>query len=1168
MKRLLRGVTFQALFLLLVSCSPDSHPSGPDSVPPLITPAQPAGAFVASVDDSSGLPSFLWATSAAPVPRGATVEQAARFHLGRLAHAYHLPAEATRGAELLLVHESESGAKIVSLRQRVDGVEVYSGNVKLVLKPNLDLVAISGTLRPASAARGAFVLSPAQALATALSSHFGARVSAAQLAGRGRSEGGYEKFALVAAPAARAGTLRLDEPARVKRVYLPDGAALVPAYFVELFGSTDGGTSSDAYRYLIDAQGGKVLEAADLTADVAYNYRVWAEPGGDKRPFDGPQADYTPHPTGVSDNSDPAFIAPNLVAMEGFNVNRNGVADPWLPAGASETVGNNVDAYTDVVGQNGYSNGDLRATVTGGLSFDRVYDVDQEPLATPAQQMASVTQLFYVTNWLHDYWYGSGFDEVAGNAQQNNFGRGGVGGDVLLAEAQDFALAGARNNANMQTPADGSSPRMQMYIFKGPDVRGFAAPQLGISRGNESVTTPAMFGPKVHDVTGEVVVAVDGVAPVGDGCSAIVNDVAGKIALIDATGSCAASVKVKNAQNAGAIGVVINNNLFLPALFAFGGMDATITIGSLAITVADATAVKNALLTGPVTVQLRRQGQADRDGGIDNMIVAHEWGHYLHHRLADPCSSQQCRGTSEGWADFTSLHMALREGDNLDGTYSNGTYAARQLTDSPYLGVRRFPYSVNMAKNGLTFRHISNGQTLPDGRPSSNNSEVHNTGEVWAAMMWEVYVALQKQRLESTSPTPRTFAQVQRRMADYIVTGLQLMPAHATFTEQRDAILAAIAASDADDLAVATAAFARRGLGSCAVSAPRNSADLRGVVESFELKPVLGIGTVQVSDAALSCDSDGIVDVGETGRVTVQIVNGGALAASGTDVSVSSSSPAVVFPGGPTLHVPPIPAFGTVAVSFDIAFDADVTGIQDVQLAIAASDANACQSTVTATIALRANSDVALAASASDDVEAELTAWTVEGSGWARQALDHAHHFWHADDLASVSDLRLVSPTLRVSPTQPFVVTFKHRHQFEASTVTAGIFFDGGVIEVSSDGGHTWQDVTTFGVDPGYRGTLRTGTPLGARRALTGRSLAYPAFASVTLDFGTQLGGRSVALRFRAGSDGTGADLGWDVDDLGFAGIDNTPFHALIEDQPNVCPSDATSVVVLPAPLP
>ena len=57
--------------------------------------------------------------------------------------------------------ESESGAKIVALRQRIDGVEVYPDRLQLVMKANLELVSISGSLRPATAPGGAFVLSRA-----------------------------------------------------------------------------------------------------------------------------------------------------------------------------------------------------------------------------------------------------------------------------------------------------------------------------------------------------------------------------------------------------------------------------------------------------------------------------------------------------------------------------------------------------------------------------------------------------------------------------------------------------------------------------------------------------------------------------------------------------------------------------------------------------------------------------------------------------------------------------------------------------------------------------------------------------------------------------------------------------------------------------------------------
>ena len=76
----------------------------------------------------------------------------------------------------------------------------------------------------------------------------------------------------------------------------------------------------------------------------------------------------------------------------------------------------------------------------------------------------SVVGMFFHVNWLHDRWYEAGFDEASGNAQKNNFGRGGRGGDPILAEGNDFS---GTDNANMATPADGVSPRMQMFVFTG-----------------------------------------------------------------------------------------------------------------------------------------------------------------------------------------------------------------------------------------------------------------------------------------------------------------------------------------------------------------------------------------------------------------------------------------------------------------------------------------------------------------------------------------------------------------------------------------------------------------------------------------------------------------------------------------------------------------------------
>jgi len=89
-------------------------------------------------------------------------------------------------------------------------------------------------------------------------------------------------------------------------------------------------------------------------------------------------------------------------------------------------------------------------------------DLTQEPTMF---KDASVTQLFYWTNFAHDRLYDLGFTEAAGNFQTDNFGKGGAGNDPVNAEAQDGS---GTNNANFSTPVDGGRGRMQMFNWTNP----------------------------------------------------------------------------------------------------------------------------------------------------------------------------------------------------------------------------------------------------------------------------------------------------------------------------------------------------------------------------------------------------------------------------------------------------------------------------------------------------------------------------------------------------------------------------------------------------------------------------------------------------------------------------------------------------------------------------
>jgi hypothetical protein len=39
---------------------------------------------------------------------------------------------------------------------------------------------------------------------------------------------------------------------------------------------------------------------------------------------------------------------------------------------------------------------------------------------------------------MHDYFYDAGWNEISGNPQRDNLGRGGIGSDAIKGEAQDY----------------------------------------------------------------------------------------------------------------------------------------------------------------------------------------------------------------------------------------------------------------------------------------------------------------------------------------------------------------------------------------------------------------------------------------------------------------------------------------------------------------------------------------------------------------------------------------------------------------------------------------------------------------------------------------------------------------------------------------------------------
>ena len=1130
------------------------HGAKPVATPSVSSPATPA--VVASTDAASGRPTFLWGVRGAGGPSavlGFTPEAAARFHLSSHADRYGLTPAALATAELKEVHDTGRGGILVSFTQRVSGVALFHHDVKVMMDRSLGLVAIGGSLHPAAVARAkvnAFSIEGVKAVSIALGDLHGIAFQPSDLVDTKKIKGEYRYFGLAATPLVKSSKLHLTRPARVKKIYFPLPDRLVPAYYLEILsndlsiGSTK--RDSNAYGYVIAADDGRVLYRENQTQHEAFNYRVWANPTGDLRPTDGPTADFTPHPTGVPDGSFPPFSAPVLVSMDGFNKNPSNTFDPWLPKGATQTLGNNVDAYTDDDAPDGFSGGaDVRADLTGPNTFDRAYNPLVGPATSDTQKKASVAQIFYVNNWLHDWWYDSGFNEAGGNAQQDNFGRGGMGGDVLLAEAQD---GGGRNNANMNTPADGESPVMQMYVWDWLNSSSLSVQPLNTTYAHDV----AEFGPQAFNVTGTVILAQDGTAPVNNACESITNNVAGKIALID-RGQCNFQLKAQLAEAAGAIGIIVVNNVQGAAPFLPGDGSASVAIPALSVSQKDGAALKAALLNGQVTTTLQRES-VDVDGTLDNNVVAHEWGHYIHHRLV-ACGSQMCGAQSEGWGDFNAALLTLRPGDNLSGVYPSAQYAVIAFQDAGYFGIRRYPYSTDMTKDPLTFKHVTDGVPLPAGVPNADNgienSETHNAGEVWASMMFEAYVSL-LQKTVGANPT-YSYAEAHRRMTDYVAAGMKLAPTDPTFTEQRDSILAAVAAADPGDFNAVAKAFAKRGAGSCAVSPARDSTDFSGVVESFTVNPNLQALSAKVDDSVLSCDKDGVLDAGETGKITVELLNAGPASTSDTTVSVVTTAAGVTFPNGTSVKVPPLGAYAKTTAQIDVRLDTSITAKGNLDLVVSVENPDACMAKSTITTAPLMNVDKLPMSATLDDVESPTTSWTTTGADtgkiWSRPEAAPGNHLWHGLDYGSPSDTALESPVLDVSLTGDFILVFEHRHQFEAGQ---GTNYDGGVIEVSTDGGGTWQDISGFG-DPAYSGTIgdfqgQATNVLKGRNGYIDQSAAWPATEKVTVTMSKKLAGQKVKIRFRIGTDEASGMSGWQIDNVSFQGLDNKPFDTMVAD--------------------
>lgn len=489
--------------------------------------------------------------------------------------------------------------------------------------------------------------------------------------------------------------------------------------------------------------------------------------------------------------SDPAYTNASPFGWH----DTNGQAGPEF----TYTRGNNVSAYLDRNGDN--VNDGERADGGTSLNFDFPFDSKKEPAS---YTKAAVTNLFYVNNMMHDVLYQFGFDEKAGNFQQNNYNKGGTGADQVLAEAQDGS---GTNNANFATPADGSSGIMQMFLWTAApgevrvdapaEVEGYLSVNGATGWGGRASTTP---------ITGEVVWSNDG-DPGNEkkGCKdaqkrSILD---GKIVLIE-RGLCDFSEKAYYAQKAGAKAVIICGFDEQNVGMAAGANATLVTIPAYFArkSVCDKIApfVGKGLIITVKTPEDTNAGPDSLDGDFDNGIITHEYGHGVSNRLTGGPAQANCLSNEEhmgeGWSDFMSLIMTAKQGDKGDQIKGIGNFATSAPIDG--IGIRRRPYTTNIAVNEFTYHDI--------------DDEEHNLGEVWAAMLWDLYWAMADKY--GFDPTFSNKNAGNNRCIQLVMDGMKLQPCSPGFVDGRNAILKAdTLLYNGENACLIWSVFARRGLG-------------------------------------------------------------------------------------------------------------------------------------------------------------------------------------------------------------------------------------------------------------------------------------------------------------------------------------------------------------------
>jgi extracellular elastinolytic metalloproteinase len=212
-------------------------------------------------------------------------------------------------------------------------------------------------------------------------------------------------------------------------------------------------------------------------------------------------------------------------------------AKGWLPSGATRLQGNNAHAYSDVnddnqanaseevhPGPGGFDN-HLVPFQVKGMSFCKDFPCSWDPnkaFSWKTNRAQNATQVFYYVNTMHDHLLAKpvGFTEAAGNFEAKNATGKGKGHDAVETQTMDGASInhglpdGAHvDNANMNTPPDGTPPTMQMYLQHEPGTSYPAGDAFPANNTGDEANT--VYHEYTHGLSNRLVVDVSGNSTLG-----------------------------------------------------------------------------------------------------------------------------------------------------------------------------------------------------------------------------------------------------------------------------------------------------------------------------------------------------------------------------------------------------------------------------------------------------------------------------------------------------------------------------------------------------------------------------------------------------------------------------------------------------------------------------